>query len=140
MAFKLHEKLREDSLILGRFELCLLLRIKDQNYPWYVLVPERPATKELFELSENDRQLYYKESHIVSKALSEFYKADKINVASIGNMVPQLHIHHIARFKDDVAWPHPVWGRHPMKSGELSLLEKDARDFVGCLNGFVKTN
>ena len=133
MNFELHEKLKEDSVLLGAFDLCSLLRIKDENYPWYVLVPQRPVIKEIFELSEEDRQLYYQESHIVAKALSEFYKADKINIASIGNMVPQLHVHHIARFKTDRAWPAPVWGKHPMKQTDMKALEHDAKGFAESL-------
>ncbi len=138
MSFKLHEKLKEDSVLLGAFELCELLRIKDELYPWYILVPKRPVIKEIYELSEEDRQLYYQESYIVAKALSEFYKADKINIASIGNMVPQLHIHHIARFKTDAAWPAPVWGKHPMKQNDIGNLILDAKDFAACLKSFDK--
>ena len=138
MSFELHEKLKEDSVLLGAFDLCLLLRIKDENYPWYVLVPQRSLIKEIYELSEEDRQLYYQESHIVAKALGEYYKADKINIASIGNMVPQLHVHHIARFKSDVSWPAPVWGKQPMKQTDMKALEQDAKDFAESLKSFDK--
>ncbi len=138
MSFKLHEKLKEDSVLLGAFDLCVLLRIKDEQYPWYVLVPKRPVIKEIFELSEEDRNMYYQESYIVAKALKEFYKADKLNIASIGNMVAQLHIHHIARFKTDAAWPAPVWGKNPMKQDDIDALTLDAKEFVACLKDFDK--
>ena len=68
----------------------------------------------------------------------EFYKADKLNVASIGNMVPQLHVHHIARFKTDISWPSPVWGKYPMKLGNEIELTEEARHFVAELGNFKK--
>ena len=138
MRFELHKQLQEDSLILGCFELCLLLRIKDEQYPWYVLVPQRENIREIYELSDEDRLLFYKESQQVSEAIMEFYKADKLNVASIGNMVPQLHVHHIARFKTDISWPSPVWGKYPMKLGNEIELTEEARHFVAELGNFKK--
>ena len=140
MAFELDGKLKEDSLILGSFKLCMLLRIKDQNYPWYVLVPQRASLREVYELNEADRQQYYKESHQVCEALVAFYKPDKINLASIGNVVAQLHIHHIARFRDDISWPAPVWGSVPMRLDEPELLRQDSLEFVRLLSDFVKAD
>ncbi|NOY65823.1 MAG: HIT domain-containing protein [Gammaproteobacteria bacterium] len=113
---ELHPQLKQDSLILGQFPLCILLLIKDANYPWFVLVPDREEVTEVFQLSEKDQiQLIY-ESSMLAKVLSDSFCADKMNIAAIGNMVPQLHIHHIVRYKKDISWPAPVWGRHPPKN------------------------
>lgn len=111
--------------MLGQFELCQALLMNDQQYPWLILVPMVNDIREAFELSEAQQKQLMQESNFVSKALSEGFDADKMNQAALGNMVPQLHIHHIARFKSDAAWPGPVWGRLPAKpysEGELSKM------------------
>ena len=84
--------------------------MNDANYPWFILVPQRQGIREIFELSEADQQQLMVESSTLSKAIAGHFKADKINVAALGNMVPQLHIHHIVRYTTDPAWPAPVWG------------------------------
>lgn len=108
--FALHPQLEKDCVVLGSFELCLLLLVNDSHYPWFILVPQREGIREIYELSEEDQALLLRESSAFSKALQRIFKADKLNVAALGNMVPQLHIHHIARYKNDVAWPGPIWG------------------------------
>ncbi len=110
MKFELHPQLQLDCIVLGSFELSLLLLVKDSQYPWFILVPKRDGIKEIFELSEEDQSLLLKESSILSKALQQEFKADKMNLAALGNMVPQLHLHHVVRYKDDAAWPGPIWG------------------------------
>ena len=77
----------------------------------FVLVPRQAGLKEIIDLSEDDQVVYLKESAKLSKLLIEVFNPDKLNVAALGNMVPQLHIHHIARFKTDIAWPAPIWGK-----------------------------
>ncbi|MCK5829827.1 MAG: HIT domain-containing protein [Methylococcales bacterium] len=111
MSFKLHSRLQLDSIEIGRFTLSQLLLINDSQYPWLVLVPERNNITEIYQLSEQDQIQLQRESCILAKTLAEAFKADKMNIAAIGNMVPQLHIHHIVRYKNDVAWPAPVWGK-----------------------------
>lgn len=109
--FKLHPQLEKDCISLGQFELCTLLLMNDSSYPWFILVPEREGLSELYDLSDEDQALYVKESNYLSQILKHYFHADKINIAALGNMVPQLHIHHIARYKEDRAWPLPVWGQ-----------------------------
>jgi diadenosine tetraphosphate (Ap4A) HIT family hydrolase len=85
--------------------------MNDSRYPWFVLVPQRAEISEIFQLAKPDRDLLIDESCYLAMHLSELYQADKMNVAAIGNLVPQLHIHHVVRYKNDCAWPAPVWGR-----------------------------
>ncbi|MEH6617625.1 MAG: HIT domain-containing protein [Porticoccus sp.] len=108
--FELHARLADDTLTVGEFELCQLLIHKDANYPWFILVPKRPAVTEVYHLSEQDRMQLMKESCMLAEALVDVFSPDKINIATLGNMVPQLHIHHVARYTTDIAWPNPIWG------------------------------
>jgi diadenosine tetraphosphate (Ap4A) HIT family hydrolase len=108
--FTLHERLQQDTLTVGNFRLCQLQLMNDSNYPWFILVPRQPGIREIFELSTKDQQQLLKESSHLAEILAKVFEADKINIAALGNMVPQLHIHHIARYQTDTAWPNPVWG------------------------------
>lgn len=108
--FKLHPQLEKDCLLVGEYPLCRLLLVNDENYPWFILVPRRADISEVFQLTEEDQLQLMKESNSLSALLAEHFQADKLNVAALGNMVPQLHIHHIVRYKNDTAWPKPVWG------------------------------
>lgn len=110
MSFELHPRLAEDTHYLGNFPLCALLMSKDANYPWYILVPRRSGISEAFQLMAEEQQQLQVESLQLSQALNDAFQADKMNIAALGNMVPQLHLHHIVRYKDDIAWPNPVWG------------------------------
>jgi diadenosine tetraphosphate (Ap4A) HIT family hydrolase len=83
----------------------------DSQYPWFILVPERADIQEIYQLNPTDQQLLMEESSHLSKNLAILYQADKMNIAAIGNLVPQLHIHHIVRYQTDKAWPQPVWGK-----------------------------
>ena len=111
MSFQLHPQLQQDSIDLGKLTLSRLLLINDSQYPWFVLVPEITNVTEIYQLSEENQQLLQHESVLLAKFLADSYHADKMNIASIGNVVPQLHIHHIVRYKQDIAWPAPVWGK-----------------------------
>jgi diadenosine tetraphosphate (Ap4A) HIT family hydrolase len=111
--FELHPKLAQDTSTVGDFSLCRLLLMNDASYPWFILVPRQPKIREIFELSERDQQQLLRESSQLSQVLNQLFQADKINVAALGNMVPQLHIHHIVRYQTDPAWPNPVWGFGP---------------------------
>ena len=110
--YKLHPQLEKDCISLGQFELCSLLLMNDSSYPWFILVPERHDISEIYELDEEDQLLLMKESNYLAQILKHYFHADKINIAALGNVVPQLHIHHIARYKEDRSWPGPVWGQH----------------------------
>ena len=111
MDFKLDARLERDCILLGKFELCQVLLMNDANYPWLILVPRVCGVRETYELSESQRETLAKESNFVLQALAETFKADKMNLGALGNMVPQLHIHHIVRYEKDAAWPAPVWGK-----------------------------
>ena len=87
----------------------------DANYPWFVLVPMRNGISEIFQLDKDDQIRLIGESSRLAAALVKGFKADKINIAALGNMVPQLHIHHIVRYRSDPAWPAPVWGKLPLQ-------------------------
>lgn len=110
---ELHPQLQKDCILLGEFSLCALLLNNDANYPWFILIPMRKNITELHQLNAEDQQQFLKESMLLSRCLQAVFKADKINIAALGNVVPQLHIHHIARFKNDASWPSPVWGAVP---------------------------
>jgi diadenosine tetraphosphate (Ap4A) HIT family hydrolase len=107
---KLHPQLEKDCIILGKFSLCSLLLLNDANYPWFILLPDRENIEEIHQLTDQDQQQLLKESMFFCFCLDEVYLPDKLNIAALGNVVPQLHIHHIARFKTDACWPAPVWG------------------------------
>ena len=111
--FQFHPRLLEDCHVLGRFPLCHVLLMNDTNYPWFILVPDRPGLTELYQLSPKDQTALMAESTTLSKALVAAFDGDKLNVAALGNLVPQLHIHHVVRFRTDPTWPAPVWGKLP---------------------------
>lgn len=111
MPLQLHPRLKQDCIELGRFKLCRLLLMNDSQFPWFLLIPERPDLTELYQLNQQEQVQFIEESCYLSKHLATLFHADKINVAAIGNLVPQLHIHHIVRYHSDIAWPAPVWGR-----------------------------
>lgn len=113
MTFALHPQLQRDTFALGDFALCRLLMMNDAQYPWFILVPRRANLRELHELEEADLQQFWQESGTLSRALLRAFAGDKLNLAALGNVVPQLHVHHIVRLHGDPAWPAPVWGRHP---------------------------
>lgn len=111
MTFQLHPRLQHDSIAVGSLDLSELRLVDDSQYPWFILVPKKPDISEIYQLSVSDQQRLQQESSLLAKTLADFYHADKMNIAAIGNIVPQLHIHHIVRYKTDVAWPAPVWGK-----------------------------
>lgn len=111
--FALHQQLAADTLLIGDLPLSRMLLMNDARYPWVILVPRASGVTELFELSNEDQQQLLKESSQLARFMSAQFQADKMNVAMLGNIVPQLHVHHIARKKDDPAWPGPVWGHSP---------------------------
>lgn len=113
--FELHPRLAQDSVVIGEFDLSLLLLSRDANYPWCILVPKREEVFEIHHLSEDEQLQLIRESCRLSEVMTSVFDADKMNVAALGNVVRQLHVHHIARFTDDPAWPQPIWGKLPAK-------------------------
>jgi len=126
--FELHPRLAEDSIVIGRFDLSLLLLSKDANYPWCILVPQVEEVFEIHHLGEDEQLQLMRESCRLSEVMTSLFDAHKMNVAALGNVVRQLHVHHIARFEKDAAWPQPVWGRLPVKAyGDAELAERIKR-------------
>ena len=113
--FILHERLEADTVFITDWPLCRVLLMNDATYPWVILVPRRNGVTEVHELDQDDRQALVEEMADAAHRLQNHAKARKMNVAALGNVVPQLHVHVIARFEDDAAWPRPVWGVVPGK-------------------------
>ena len=126
--FDLDERLGADTVEVSDLPLCKLLLMKDANYPWLILVPRRSNISEVFELSLEDQIQLMREASYVAQRLKDYTYAAKINVATLGNIVKQLHIHVVARFEEDLAWPGPVWGKGPAKAYSESELEKCLND------------
>ena len=106
----LDQKLADDSVFVVDWPLSQLRLINDSRFPWLVLVPRVSNIEEIFQLSDEDQQQLLQESSQLARVLSTSFKADKLNVAALGNVVRQLHVHHIVRYVDDCCYPSPVWG------------------------------
>ena len=120
-AFTLHPRLAADTIEAARWPLCRVLLMNDARFPWLILVPERPSLRDVHDLPAVDRAILIEEIARASRLLQDRLKADKVNVAALGNQVPQLHVHVIARFIGDPAWPNPVWSQgapQPMTATE----------------------
>jgi diadenosine tetraphosphate (Ap4A) HIT family hydrolase len=111
--FTLDTRLQHDTIPAGDFPLSRLLLMNDRTYPWLILVPRRPGISEIFQLGSADQAQLLGESVQLSRALHTLCQPDKLNIAALGNVVPQLHLHHVARYRTDPAWPAPIWGRAP---------------------------
>ncbi len=108
--FELDPRLARDTELVESLGLCQLRIMKDSRWPWFMLVPKRSGLSELFELTPLDQALLTFETNMVAAALKKATGAEKINVAAIGNIVRQLHVHIVARFDGDPNWPGPIWG------------------------------
>lgn len=116
MEFVLHPQLAADTALVGDLDLCRVLLMDDARYPWLILAPRRPQLRESYELESVDRARLWEEVDHVAAILASHTGAYKMNIAALGNQVPQLHVHCIARFKEDAAWPGPVWGVVPPRA------------------------
>ena len=124
--FQLHERLAADTHNLGRSQLCEILLMNDRTWPWIILVPAVPDIREIYQLDKEQQERLLEESSTLSQGMMEIFGGDKMNVAALGNMVPQLHLHHIVRFEGDPVWPGPVWGKQPpvpYEDGELEQIK-----------------
>ena len=137
--FQLHPQLAADSVVIGRFDLSLLLLSKDANYPWCILVPQCEDVFEIHHLSETDQLQLIRESCRLAEVMTSLFDAHKMNVAALGNMVRQLHLHHIARYEGDAAWPQPIWGKAPAKTYTVEALDERIKRLQNALvgEGFV---
>jgi diadenosine tetraphosphate (Ap4A) HIT family hydrolase len=114
----LHPQLDRDTASLGDLPLSRVLVINDANYPWLLLVPRRPGITEVIDLDEVEQAQLMTEVTRVARTLRAVTGCHKLNIAALGNAVPQLHVHIIARFRHDPAWPKPVWGAVPPRAYE----------------------
>lgn len=112
-SFELHPRLAADTIAIGVLPLCRILLMNDKTFPWCLAVPQRKAVRELHDLSKPDQMQLMDEVTGLAAAMQDAYAATKMNIAALGNQVPQLHVHVIARFEADPAWPAPVWGKFP---------------------------
>ena len=113
LEFELDARLQNDCIQLGDFPLCRLMLMNDRQYPWFILVPRRAGVTETYHLSDEDQIQLMRESSTLSEALADLFSARKMNIGMLGNIVAQLHVHHIVRQENDPAWPGPVWGKVP---------------------------
>ncbi len=111
MSFSLHPKLAADTHLVADLALCRVLLMDDARYPWLILVPRRPALREVYDLPQSEQAQLWAEVTRVGQALMRQFEGDKLNIATLGNQVPQLHVHVIVRRETDPAWPGPVWGQ-----------------------------
>ena len=123
VAFLLDPRLEADTHAIGDLPLCELRLMDDARFPWLVLVPRIAGARELLDLDDGDQRALLAEINLVGRAIETLWRPDKLNIAALGNLVPQLHVHVIARFTGDPAWPQPVWGR-----GERIAYSDDARE------------
>ncbi len=126
MAFELHPKLAADCERLGDLPLCTVLLMRDERFPWTILVPRIERLRDFHDLPREEALALFDEVDAVSSALIDAFAAEKINVAALGNQVPQLHIHVIARYASDIAWPGPVWNAGPAAGADSQIATERA--------------
>lgn len=131
--FVLHPRLEADSHFVCSLTLCQVRISLDANYPWFLLIPELADVKELHHMSSPQQHLLTNESQILASAIEICYQPDKLNIASLGNVVPQLHVHHIARYIGDKAWPAPIWGHSLAKTYKESVLNERIQQLNDCI-------
>ena len=117
--FQLHKRLEEDLVYIGDLGLSKLLLMPDSSVPWVVLVPQKAGMREWHELSMEDQRLLLLEINKVSLTCYQLFEPDKLNIGALGNIVEQFHLHIICRYKNDKAWPGPMWGQSPDKDIEV---------------------
>ena len=132
-SWQLHPQLDEDTHPIAHFELSELRLMDDANYPWLILVPRALEARELIDLDPAQQATLMAEVSRVSKAMQTLFRPHKLNVAALGNQVPQLHVHVIARQIEDPAWPAPVWGRVQARAYEPEALVDRVRQLRGAL-------
>ena len=126
MTFQLHSQLKRDSFFVSSLPLSELRLVNDKRFPWLMLVPRANSAYEITDLTSEQQQMLMRESDAVMRVLKEFTHADKMNIANLGNVVSQLHIHIVARFKNDAAWPKPIWGHGDM----LAYSKDEAQELI----------
>lgn len=137
MKFELHPQLAADTFVIGDLPLCRVLLMNDARFPWVILVPRRKDISEIYDLSMQDQQILWQESALVAEKLMKLTEADKMNIAALGNVVPQLHLHHVARFQTDAVWPKPIWGQGAAEPYRESDKQQMLRNLSEMFRGFL---
>ena len=134
--FKLDNRLHNDTFFVCDLSLCRVLLMNDSQFSWLILVPMKNDIAEIIDLSEEEQITLLKESALASKAMQSLFSPLKLNVAALGNVVRQLHVHHVARFENDCAWPKPVWGNQPA----VAYNTNDAQALVKSVKQWFENN
>ena len=134
--FKLDSRLLNDTFFVCDLSLCRVLLMNDSQFPWLILVPMKNDIAEIIDLSESEQVVLLRESALASKAMQAIFSPLKLNVAALGNVVRQLHVHHVARFENDCAWPKPVWGNQPT----VAYASDEAQALVETIKQWFKDN
>ena len=141
--FTLHPRLAADTIEIGDLPVCKVLLMNDQQFPWLILVPRRASITELYQLESNDLLKTQEESLLISQLIMQHFNGEKLNTGAIGNLVPQLHLHHIVRFHSDPIWPKPVWGNiegSPYNAAQIKDLKNDLQHLIKAKNNdFLST-
>jgi len=132
--FVLDSRLQQDTLSIGPMALSELLLMNDARYPWCILVPRQENASEIFHLSDAQQNQWWQETHWIAQHMQAHFQADKMNIATLGNSVKQLHMHVIARSRTDAAWPAPVWGKHP----PMAYTNAQAQEILGVLRALFQ--
>ena len=135
--FSLHEMLTRDCIELMELPLSTLLLMNDSQYPWFILVPRVAEIADIYQLDWQQQQQFLNESSLLSELLMQQFNGDKMNVAALGNICPQLHVHHIVRYKGDKAWPKPVWGQFPAIAYSKEELASIKDKLIPALNSIL---
>ena len=133
--FELDARLANDTIVLGDFRVSRVLLANDSRYPWCILVPRHSDITEMYQLSEQDQIQVTKESSLLGRSLMSLYNGDSLNVAALGNVVAQLHIHHVVRYNNDQCWPGPIWGLGTAIPYEKAELTKQVAKMTALLTG-----
>jgi diadenosine tetraphosphate (Ap4A) HIT family hydrolase len=131
--FDINKKLERDTILIQSLSLSDILLHRNSFFPWFIMLPRRNGVKEIIDLSKDDQLILLEEIDVLSRFVKNNFLCHKLNVANIGNIVAQLHIHVIARHDQDEAWPNPVWGISGSRAYDKKEVEKiksDFRDFV----------
>ena len=126
MTFALHDKLAADCEVLGDMPLCRILLMRDHRFPWTILVPRIGGLRDFHDLPREEALTLFDEVGHASRALVDAFAVEKVNVAALGNQVPQLHVHVIGRFATDAAWPGPVWNAGVVEDPDLDVVTERA--------------
>lgn len=137
LLYTLDPQLAADCTSLGNTKLCDVLMFNTVLLPWVILVPQRAGVGEIYQLSASDQATLWRESSVVGERLMQTFSGHSLNVAALGNVVSQLHVHHIVRYQNDPCWPKPVWGNLPNAACSASDLERQAQEITTALGDLL---